>query len=198
LPPLSPASRAEAQQALGALTGDGNPLDAWGNGDYATNFPRALALLGGDPSYDVVAFCSDSFEDQPFGTPERLMAYARMVVDGAARSPKPFYYMTTRSGIFRRDVHAFLREHGIAVIGGTRQGLGALDRLARWAAEPKPERRAVTRPFELLFAAGRTSVHERDASVCSRRPACPSSPSDSSRRCPKRGRPLRPSAIRLC
>src|SRR5205823_1206809 len=127
LPPLHPGARDRVREAIGVLTGDGNPLDAWGNGDYATNFPRALALLGADPDYDAVTFCSDSFDDQPFGTPERLMAYARLLADGAAKSPKPFYYMTTRSGIFRRDVLAFLRERGIPMIGVTRQGPGAID-----------------------------------------------------------------------
>jgi acetate---CoA ligase (ADP-forming) len=166
LPPLSPASRAEMHRALGTLTGDGNPLDAWGNGDYATNFPRAVSLLGADPGYDVVTFCSDSFDDQPFGTPERLMAYARILADGAARSPKPFYYMTTRSGIFRRDVLAFLREHGIPVIGGTRQGLGAIDRLARWTAPPAPLRPAAsgrTGQIQALLAGrARATIHEHD------------------------------------
>ena len=167
LPPLSPASRADMQQALGVLTGDGNPLDAWGNGDYATNFPRAVSLLGADPGYDAVAFCSDSFDDQPFGTPERLMAYARILVAGAARSPKPFYYMTTRSGIFRRDVLAFLGEHGIPVIGGTRQGLGAIDRLARWTLAPAPARPAASgrggRLAHVLAAGRRATIHEHDA-----------------------------------
>jgi len=166
LPPLSPSSRAEAQHVLGSLTGDGNPLDAWGNGDYAANFPRALALLAGDPSYDAVAFCSDGFDDQPFGTPERLMAYSRMVVDAAARSSKPFYYMTIRSGIFRRDVLALLREHGIPVIGGTRQGLGAIDRLACWTEPPRPERPAagpVAGSLGALLDVRRPSIHERDA-----------------------------------
>jgi acyl-CoA synthetase (NDP forming) len=135
LPPLSAASRAEVERVLGTVTGDGNPLDAWGNGDFATNFPHAIRVLGDDPGYDAVTLCSDSFDDQPFGTPERLLAYVRILADGAARSPKPFYSMTTRSGIFRRDVLAFTREHGIPVIGGTRQGLGAIDRLARWAMD---------------------------------------------------------------
>src|SRR4029453_9310442 len=140
LPPLSDASRGAMQRSIGTLTGDGNPLDAWGNGDYATNFPRPISLLGADPGYDAVTFCSDSCDDQPFGTPDRLMAYARLLAEGAAESPKPFYYMTTRSGIFRRDVLAYLRERGIAVIGGTRQGLGAIDRLARWTEPPRTPR----------------------------------------------------------
>jgi acetate---CoA ligase (ADP-forming) len=166
LPPLSPPSRAEMQHALGTLTGDGNPLDAWGNGDYATNFPRALSVLGADAGYDVVVFCSDSFDDQPFGTPERLLAYARILTEGAGGSPKPFYYMTTRSGIFRRDVLAFLREHGIPLIGGTRQGLGAIDRLARWGEVPPPRPAATSRSGRLATALGarpRATIHEHDA-----------------------------------
>ncbi len=166
LPPLSDAARSAMAQALGTLTGDGNPLDAWGNGDYATNFPRAIALLGADSGYDVVTFCSDSFDDQPYGMPERLLAYARLVAEGAARSPKPFYYMTTRPGIFRRDVLAFLRERSIPIVGGTRQGLGAIDRLARWGAPPAPIRSVPGRPGALtpLLAAGpRPSIHEHDA-----------------------------------
>src|SRR6267378_5959529 len=145
LPPLTPAARVEMRNAIGTLSGDGNPLDAWGNGDYSTNFPRAVALLAADPTYDVVTFCSDSFDDQPFGTPDRLLAYARILAAGAAHSPKPFYYMTTRAGIFRKDVLAFLREHGIPVIGGTRQGLGAIDRLAGWTRTPAPLRAAASR-----------------------------------------------------
>jgi acyl-CoA synthetase (NDP forming) len=166
LPPLSPSARVEIQAALGILSGDGNPLDAWGNGDYATNFPRAIAALGADPGYDAITFCSDSFDDQPFGTPERLLAYARILVEGAARSSKPFYYMTTRSGIFRRDVLAFLREHGIPVVGGTRQGLGAIDRLARWSVAPAALPADASRPGRLatMLAAGpRATIHEHDA-----------------------------------
>jgi acyl-CoA synthetase (NDP forming) len=166
LPPLSEVARGEMRRSLGTLTGDGNPLDAWGNGDYATNFPRAIALLGADPGFDAVTFCSDSFDDQPYGTPERLMAYARLVADGAAQSAKPFYYMTTRSGIFRRDILAFLRERGIPLIGGTRQGLGAIDRLARWAespAPPRPEPVGGGRVAVLLASGRRASIHEGDA-----------------------------------
>jgi acyl-CoA synthetase (NDP forming) len=166
LPPLSETARSEMRRSLGTLTGDGNPLDAWGNGDYATNFPRAIALLGADPGFDAVAFCSDSSEDQPYGTADRLMAYARLVADGAAQSAKPFYYMTTRSGIFRRDILAFLRERGIPLISGARQGLGAIDRLSRWAHPPAPVRPEPARGGRLapLLASGpRPSIHEGDA-----------------------------------
>ena len=167
LPPLTPDARIEMQKAIGVLSGDGNPLDAWGNGDYTTNFPRAVALLGADPTFDVVTFCSDSFDDQPYGTPERLMAYARILADGAAESPKPFYYMTTRPGIFRMDVFEFLRERGIPLIGGTRQGLGAIDRMAGWTRPPAPRRTVAAERTARIAAAlgGRTrpTIHEHDA-----------------------------------
>ena len=140
LPPLSAASRAEVQRVVGTITGDGNPLDAWGNGDFATNFPHALRVLGADPDVDVVTMCSDGLDDSPIGTPTRLLEYARLVAEGSKTSTKPFYFMTTRSGVFRRDQLALLREYGITIVGGTRQGLGALDRLARWNTPLSPAR----------------------------------------------------------
>src|SRR5499426_3629661 len=102
----------------------------------------------------------------PSARPERLMAYARILAEGAAHQPKAFYYMTTRSGIFRRDVLALLREHGIPVIGGTRQGLGAIDRLAWWSevrAPLPPSASAVTSRLAAMRAEYRPTLHEGDA-----------------------------------
>ena len=166
LPPLSVAARADVERVGGTLTGDGNPLDAWGNGDFATNFPHALRVLGSDPHTDAVALCSDSFDDQPIGTTSRMLEYARLLAAGAKTSVKPFYFMTMRAGVFRRDQADFLREHGIALIGGTRQGLGAVDRLARWS-EPLRPLRARTAPAgrvgALLGGGVRPTIHEGDA-----------------------------------
>ncbi len=58
LPPLPPESRAEAGRVIGAITGDGNPLDAWGNGDYATNLPHALKVLDTTPTADAIVLCT--------------------------------------------------------------------------------------------------------------------------------------------
>ncbi|MGH7334557.1 MAG: acetate--CoA ligase family protein [Candidatus Rokuibacteriota bacterium] len=166
LPPLSDDTRAEVASVLGWVAGDGNPLDAWGHGDFARNFPHALSVLGRDPDSDVVVLSSDSFDDQPFGTPERLLAYARILTEVAMKSPKPFYYMTSRSGIFRRDLLALLRVHGIPLLGGTRQGLGAVDRLARWA-EPLPPLTNPPRAMHgiqgALASGQRRTIHEHDA-----------------------------------
>ena len=166
LPPLAPASRAEVERVIGRITGDGNPLDAWGNGDFAKNFPHGLRVLGSDPGYDAVAFCTDGFDDQPMGSPARALDYGKALMEGAQQSAKPFYLMTTRSGVFRRDVVAFLREHGIAVIGGTRAGLGAVDRLARWSeplAAPRLSRGGGGGIQAMQTGRARPTIHEHDA-----------------------------------
>jgi acyl-CoA synthetase (NDP forming) len=76
--------------------------------------------------------------------------------------------MGTRPGIFRRDQHELLSALGIAVIGGTRQGLRAIDRLARWAAPPAPLRSPPAASMPTLAAlmpagAPRRTIHEHDA-----------------------------------
>jgi acyl-CoA synthetase (NDP forming) len=75
--------------------------------------------------------------------------------------------MGTRPGIFRRDQHELLSAHGIALIGGTRQGLRAIDRLARQAIPLAPLRPppARTMPALVTVAGGRPrrTIHEHDA-----------------------------------
>src|SRR5438552_4155001 len=166
LPPLAPASRAEVERVIGRITGDGNPLDAWGNGDFGTNFPHALRVLGRDSGYDAIAFCTDGFDDQPMGSPARALDYGKTLVEGARQSAKPFYLMTMRSGVFRGDVVALLREHGIAVVGGTRAGLGAVDRLARWSeplSAPCPSRGGGGAIEAMRAGRARPTIHEHDA-----------------------------------
>jgi acetate---CoA ligase (ADP-forming) len=168
LPPLAPATRAEAARVIGSIGGDGNPLDAWGNGDFQTNVPHALRTLGADPEIDAVVWCTDSADASPLGTAERFMTYARMLVEAAKESTKPFYLMGTRPGIFRRDQHELLSAHGIALIGGTRQGLRGIDRLARQAAplaplRPPPATKMPTLATMIPGGTVRGTLHEYDA-----------------------------------
>jgi len=141
LPPLPVEQRQEAERVIGAITGDGNPLDAWGNGDYATNFPHALKVLDQTPTADVVVMCNDSCDGQPMGRAERTLEYTKILLAAAKASSKPHYAMNTRPGLMLREQINLLREHGIPLIGGSRQGLGAIDKLARYL-EPPPARRA--------------------------------------------------------
>lgn len=166
LPPLSPEGRKEIERVIGPVTGDGNPLDAWGNGDYDTNMPHALATLDA-AAVDAIVFCNDSHDDAPMGRADRALGYSHLIVAAAARSAKPHYQMNMRPGVMRREQVRFLAEHGIATIGGTRQGLGAIDLLARWSEPRRPTRQAAVLGgagvASLLGAGARTTIHEHDA-----------------------------------
>jgi acetate---CoA ligase (ADP-forming) len=167
LPPLPPETRQEVERVVGSITGDGNPLDAWGNGDYRTNLPHALAALDAATTVDAIAFCSDSCDEAPMGQAERALDYARLFAAAAQKSRKPHFMMNTRPGVMQRQQVQFLAGLGIPMIGGTRQGLGAVDRMAAWA-EPRPPQRP-TRPLagpsvaSFLAGGARPSIHEHDA-----------------------------------
>jgi acetate---CoA ligase (ADP-forming) len=133
LPPLSAAQKAQITAGIGFITGDGNPLDAWGSGAFAANLPQALALFDASPEHDAVVLLRDNFDDQPFDVPQTARSFLELFVQGAESSSKPHYLLTTRPGLMDRTLVAYLREHGVAVVGGLREGLGAIDRLARHA-----------------------------------------------------------------
>jgi acetate---CoA ligase (ADP-forming) len=138
VPPLTPASRAEIAQQIGFITGDGNPLDAWGSGAFAANLPRALALFDASPEHDVIALCRDNCDGQPFDAPELARTYLDLFAAAAGRSAKPHYLLHTRPGIMDRAQIARLRAERIPVVGGLREGLTAIDRLARWTMARNP------------------------------------------------------------
>ena len=133
IPPLSPAQKAALEAACGFITGDGNPCDAWGSGTFAKNLPLALEMFDASPEHDVIVFARDNFDDQPFDWPQTAMTYLDLFAAHAAQSAKPHYLLSTRPGIMDRNFVAYLRERGVAVVGGLREGLGALDLLGRHA-----------------------------------------------------------------
>jgi acyl-CoA synthetase (NDP forming) len=133
LPPLPAAAKSELEGQIGFVSGDGNPLDAWGNGTFAANLPYALALFDRSPDHDIVVFCRDNCDGQPFEMPEAPHAYLKLFVHAASSSRKPHYLLHTRPGVMNGEQVAYLRAAGIAVVGGTREGLVAIDRLARYS-----------------------------------------------------------------
>jgi acyl-CoA synthetase (NDP forming) len=133
LPPLSAAAKAEIESRIGFVTGDGNPLDAWGNGMFVANLPHALGVFERSQDHDIVVFCRDNCDDQPFEMPELPWSYLELFVRAAASSSKPHYLLHTRPGVMNRQQIAHLRAAGIPVVGGIREGLGAIDQLARGA-----------------------------------------------------------------
>jgi acetate---CoA ligase (ADP-forming) len=133
LPPLAPAARTAIEQQIGFISGDGNPLDAWGSGTFAANLPRALKCFDASPDHDIIAFCRDGCDGQPFDQPELAREYFDEFAAAAAYSAKPHFVLHTRPGVMDGTQIAHLRGLGIPVVGGLREGLVAIDRLARWA-----------------------------------------------------------------
>jgi acetate---CoA ligase (ADP-forming) len=133
VPSLPAGAKAQIERDIGFVSGDGNPLDAWGSGAFAANLPKALALFDASPEHDVVVLCRDSAEAQPFDTPELVERYLDLFAEAAAKSKKPHYLLQTRPGVMDRAQVARLRAAGIAVAGGLREGLVAIDRRARRA-----------------------------------------------------------------
>ncbi len=160
LPPLGVAVRADAEKVIGPLTGDGNPLDAWGNGNFSVNFPHALKCLDADPNIDAIVMCSDAADDNPMGRVDRGLVYAQVVAEAVKTSRKPHYMMGMRPGLMQRA-------QGVPVLGGTRQGLGAIAKLAgagaRRAAPLEGAAEAGQLAMLLNAAPARPSIHEADA-----------------------------------
>jgi acyl-CoA synthetase (NDP forming) len=138
LPPLSPASRAAIEREIGFISGDGNPLDAWGSGTFAANLPRALELFDASADHDIIVFCRDGCDGQPFDQPDLARSYYDQIATAAARSAKPHFVLHSRPGVMDRTQIAHLRGLGVPVVGGLREGLVAIDGLARWSAYRNP------------------------------------------------------------
>lgn len=167
LPPLDQDIRTVVEKVIGPLTGDGNPLDAWGNGDFATNFPHALASLDASPNFDAIVLCTDAADANPMGRADRALGYARVLADATAKSRKPHYMLGMRPGLLQREPIEFLRQHGIPFLGGTRQGLGAIARLgsAQLRSRQSPTVAATGARLEAVLGAARSrpTIHEADA-----------------------------------
>src|SRR5215831_10994096 len=140
LPPLAAPAKADIEGLIGFVSGDGNPLDAWGSGTFAANLPHALGVFNNSPDHDIVIFCRDNCDSQPFEMPEVPRRYIAMFVRAAASSNKPHYLLHTRPGVMNREQVAYLRAAGIPVVGGIREGLVAIDRLARYAENARSTR----------------------------------------------------------
>jgi len=165
LPPLTPAERTEAERVIGRITGDGNPFDAWGNGNYAVNLPHAMKVVDGSDNIQSVVYCSDTADTGHIGHPGRVLENVKMLAERAKDSQKPYYLLSTRSGVMNTAQAAALREAGLVQIGGTRQGLAALDRVGRWMmGRPKARATAAAQAHAPLpRSAQRATINEFDA-----------------------------------
>jgi acyl-CoA synthetase (NDP forming) len=168
LPPLSGAERSEAEQVIGRITGDGNPFDAWGNGNYAVNLPHAMSVVDKSERIDAVVYCADTSNEGHVGHPGRVLENVKMLADAAQSSHKPYYLMSSRPGVMNAQQAKGMRDVGLVQIGGTRQGLGAIDRIGRYMMPQKPFRTSANRSGAQLAAllgakAGRRTINEYES-----------------------------------
>ena len=168
LPPLSGAERSEAEQVIGRITGDGNPFDAWGNGNYAVNLPHAMSVVDKSERIDAVVYCADTSNEGHVGHPGRVLENVKMLADAAKSSHKPYYLMSSRPGVMNSQQAKGMRDVGLVQIGGTRQGLGAIDRIGRYMMPQKPFRTSANRSGAQLAAllgakAGRRTINEYES-----------------------------------
>jgi acyl-CoA synthetase (NDP forming) len=142
LPPLSADERKEVESVIGRITGDGNPFDAWGNGNYAVNLPHAMSVVDKSERISSICYCADTSNEGHLGHPGRVLENVKMLAEAAAKSSKPYYLLSSRSGVMNLAQAKAMREAGLVNIGGTQQGLAALDRVGRWTMGPQPVRKA--------------------------------------------------------
>jgi acyl-CoA synthetase (NDP forming) len=132
LPPLDDVSRHKAEEVIGHLTGDGNPMDAWGSGDVKRNLPHAFSVLEQSAGYDTIVLCNENIDHAPIGRAEGVI---KLFCDAAGQSEKPFFALNMRPGLMHIDNVALLKAAGAGMLGGARQGLLAIDRIAKYTRD---------------------------------------------------------------
>ncbi len=128
LPPMPESARAELATIIGPMIGPGNPVDAWGNGDFERNLRAGLAAFAGSDEYGAVALITDTMDGQP----TRPSHYVDALLDIAATCDKPFYLLSSRAGLFRRDFADRLAANGAAQLSGIEPALRAISKVAGW------------------------------------------------------------------
>ncbi len=163
LPPLPEGARRTIEAKVGPITGDGNPIDVWGQSDFAGNFTLAIREASTCGAYDAVVVSLDGNDNQPVDYEGQDEVMNRVLVEAHAEAALPLYLMSTRHGVHKTVQVSQLRGEGIASVGGMAQGLGAITRLAEWKGARRrcPERVPLSAGVpEWAF---RTTVHELDA-----------------------------------
>ncbi len=163
LPPLPPAARQAVEAKVGSITGDGNPVDVWGQGDFAGNFQFAMRETSVSGAYDAVVVLLDNNDGQAVEYEGQDEAITPALIDAHRSATLPFCLMSARHGVMRTSQVRELLDEGITTITGVSQGLGAITRLAAWGGSVR------RRPADVPLAGkppdwvSRPTLHELDA-----------------------------------
>lgn len=130
---LDPATDARVARLLGPGLAPGNPLDAWSTGSGTRElFASCLGALADDPAVAAVALGVDLVQEYDGDD-----SYPRAALDAGAATGKPVVVLSNTTGSIDQRWAARLRESGVPVLEGTRNGLRALGHLLALAA-PRP------------------------------------------------------------
>ncbi len=163
LPPLPPDARQVIAAKVGSITGDGNPVDVWGQGDFAGNFQVAMRETSICGAYDAVVVLLDNNDNQAVEYEGQDEAITPALIDAHRHASLPFYLMSARHGVMRTSQVRELLDEGITTISGVTQGLGAITRHAAWSGSSRrcPAHVPPTKqPPDWVL---RPSLHELDA-----------------------------------
>jgi acyl-CoA synthetase (NDP forming) len=131
-PPLSAHAEKILKQRLPAYTTIANPLDAWGSGDLKNTYPACLEVLAGEDAIDLIAISQDS----PPGMSGTQVAQYSDVAKAAvncAQGEKPVVVFSHVSGGLDKTLKGILDKGGVPFLQGTRESLGAIDKLFTYA-----------------------------------------------------------------
>jgi acetate---CoA ligase (ADP-forming) len=163
LPPLSSNELREIQRVVGHVSGDGNPIDVWGNGDTRVNFDHTIGVLSNYPGYDALVLCYDQNEAPVI---ESQGTAVTMFAEAAEKFSKPLYVLNMRSGLMRNSSIELLRKSGAGVLSGARQGLEAIHRLGIYERRRDLKDLAAGQPGltpSILEGESRSAINEFDA-----------------------------------
>ena len=163
LPPLPAAARRAVEAKVGSITGDGNPVDVWGQGDFAGNFEVAMRETSVSGSYDAVVVLLDNNDGQAVEYEGQDEAITPALIDAHRNAALPFYLMSARHGVMRTSQVRELLDEGIATISGMSQGLGAITRHAAWNGSVRRNPAQVLPTEQPPDWIRRPTLHELDA-----------------------------------
>ncbi len=120
--------------SIGPFAGPGNPIDAWGDGNFETNLRAALSAFAASPDYGAVMLITDTMDGQA----TRPTRYVDALLQIASAADKPFYMLSARAGLFRRDYADRLAAEGACQLSGIEPALRAITNAATWARGEGP------------------------------------------------------------
>ena len=133
LPELSDRAKSALAKVLPSFSAIGNPLDAWGAGNFEETYPACMHILAGEPAIDLIAISRDS---SPGIAPQEIRQ-SKVIIDAAAEmvavSGKPMVVFSNIANGIDPAVKRHADDLGLPILQGTRASLRAIQELHRYA-----------------------------------------------------------------